>query len=53
MPPAADGMAGHPEQSQDGAGHHGSNADSPDDGKTFATNPMMRKTTPRTITFSS
>jgi len=52
MPPAVDGMAGHPEQSPDGAGHHGNNADRPDDGN-LATNPMMSKTTPRTITFSS
>jgi hypothetical protein len=32
MPPAADGMAGHPEQSQDGANHHDDNSDRPDDG---------------------
>jgi hypothetical protein len=32
MPPAADGMAGHPEQSQDRAEHHDNNADRPDGG---------------------
>jgi hypothetical protein len=32
MPSAADRMAGHPEQRQDGADHHDDNADRPDDG---------------------
>jgi hypothetical protein len=52
MPPAADGMAGHPEQSQDCAGHHDENADRPDDGD-VRNEPDDEQDTPRMITFSS
>jgi hypothetical protein len=45
-------MAGHPEQSQDGANHDDNNADRPDVGD-LLNEPVMSKITPRMITFSS